>query len=80
MAKMKKFIIIVLSILLALAIGFDIYLVYRRHHPKEQPHLDVIPYEHFYMPQEHLETQHTKPQIRIMLDNIYNTKYKYKEI
>lgn len=77
---MKKFIIIILSILLALVIGFDIYLVYRHHHPKEPPHLDVIPYEHFYMEQEYIETQYTKPQIRIMLDNIYNTKYKYKEV
>ena len=77
---MKKFIIIILSILLALVIGFDIYLVYRHHHPKEPPHLAVIPYEHFTMPQEHIETDLTKAEIKILIDNLYKTKYEYQEV
>lgn len=77
---MKKFIIIILSILVAIAIGFDIYLVYRHHHPKEPPHLDIIPYEHFTIPQEHIETELSKAEIRTMLDSLYNIKYTYREI
>ena len=78
--SMKKFIIIILSILLATIIGFDIYLVYRHYNQVEPPHLDVIPYEHFYMPQEHIETQYTKLEIKEMIDCIYNVDYKYQEV
>ena len=64
---MKKIVIITLSILLTIILGFDIYLVYRHYNQVEPPHLDVIPYEHFYMPQEHIETQYTKLEIKIVV-------------
>lgn len=77
---MKKIIIIILSILLSIILAFDIYLVYNHVNKKPQLSLDVIPYEHFYMEQEHIETQYTKLEIKKMIDDIYNVNYEYQEV
>lgn len=77
---MKNFILTTLSTILVIVVGFDIYLVHRHHNKKEPPSLAVVPYEHFYMPQEHIESHFTKSEIKIMLDEIYNVDYDYQEI
>lgn len=75
---MKKFIIILLSILVVGAIAFDVWLVIE--HKKQPPSLEVKPYTKVYLPYEYPKTTLTKPEIRSLLDNLYKIKYTYEEI
>ena len=76
---MKKLIIIILSIMVAIVVAFDIYLVYRHYNPKEPPSLEVIPYEHLTLPTKPIECNLTKQEIKSLLDKFYRIRYTYGE-
>ena len=76
---MKKLIIIILSIMVAIVVSFDIYLVYRHYNPKEPPSLEVIPYEHLTLPTKPIECNLTKQEIKSLLDKFYRIRYTYGE-
>lgn len=79
MSKAKKITLWVLSILIVLAIIVDGIIVYRINNKPKPPELEVIPYEHYYIPQEKITCSWTKQEVKVLLNLLYDTSYTYSE-
>lgn len=77
---MKKYVIIILSILVIIVLSLDIYLVIKHKRQKESTTLQFVRYNHFEIGYRiGVDVQYNKSQIKNMLDDIYNVKYTYQE-
>lgn len=75
----KKIIIWVLSILLGLTTIANVIITYKIKNIDKPATLRVVPYEHYYSPQEEIICNLTKAEVKELLNDIYQTSYTYSE-
>lgn len=80
MSKAKKITIWILSILIVLSVIANGIMVYKIKNKPKPPSLDVIPYEHYYIPQDIILCTLTKTEVKEMIDDVYKTSYTYNEV
>ena len=77
-SAIKIALIILLSIGIVLATINNILIV-TTHKRIQSYRLDIIPYEHFYIPMQELDCNYTKQEVKSILDKKYKQKYTYSE-
>lgn len=77
--RFQKFLIILLTLALILTWTMIGITMYKTHHRKEPPSLDVLPYNYKYYALEYVDTDLSKQDIRIILNMVYDVSYTYTE-